>query len=97
MITSFVRTPHAVIFFLPLLNAILTSAGIAVCQLDICLSYYRSPGVSHPWGSWYLTFLIVSSIFRITIWNRNILVSLIAVGVWLGGLGLNMRSTYRTL
>ncbi len=36
--------------------------------------------------------LCLSSIFRIAIWNRNIIVSLIAVGFWLGGLALHIRS-----
>jgi len=39
--------------------------------------------------------LIVSIfIFRIAIWNRNMFVSLIAVGVWLGGLTLDIQRTF---
>jgi hypothetical protein len=35
----------------------------------------------------------VSFFFRIAIWNRNIVVSVIAVCLWAGGLGLNIWST----
>ena len=34
-------------------------------------------------------------IFRIAIWNRNTIVSLISAGVWSGGLTLQIRSTLR--
>ncbi|KAI0291214.1 hypothetical protein B0F90DRAFT_1778573 [Multifurca ochricompacta] len=45
-----------------------------------------------PYASWAFASLII--VLRvIAIWNRNIFVSLIAVGSWLGGLGLNLRST----
>src|SRR6266850_5729186 len=33
--------------------------------------------------------------FRIAIWNRNIVVSLIAIGAWLASVALNIRSTSR--
>ncbi|KAI0291213.1 hypothetical protein B0F90DRAFT_1778553 [Multifurca ochricompacta] len=43
-----------------------------------------------PYASWaFATLIIVLRV--IAIWNRNIFVSLIAVGSWLGGLGLNLR------
>jgi len=32
--------------------------------------------------------------FRITLWNRNIIVSLIAVGVWLGAVAMNIRRMF---
>ena len=32
--------------------------------------------------------------FRIAIWDRNIFVSLLALGLWLVGLSLNIHSTY---
>ncbi|KAI0299650.1 hypothetical protein B0F90DRAFT_598113 [Multifurca ochricompacta] len=42
-----------------------------------------------PYASWAFASLII--VLRvIAIWNRNIFVSLIAVGSWLGGLGLNL-------
>ena len=34
---------------------------------------------------------------RIAIWKRNIIVSVIAIGVWLGGLALNIRRTSHTV
>ena len=34
------------------------------------------------------------SLFRMAIWNRNIIVSLIAVGVWMGGLSIHLWSTF---
>lgn len=37
-----------------------------------------------------LSFLFL---FRIAIWNRNIVVSLISVGVWAGAVALHIRST----
>jgi len=44
-----------------------------------------------PYASWAFASLII--VLRvIAIWNRNILVSLISVGIWLGGLGLNIRN-----
>ncbi len=41
-----------------------------------------------------MTVLTLTSLFRIAIWNRNIIVSLVAVGVWLGALALNIRRTF---
>jgi hypothetical protein len=35
-----------------------------------------------------------SFIFRIAIWNRDVIVSLIAVGVWLCGVALNTWGTF---
>ena len=32
-------------------------------------------------------------LFRIAIWDHNVLISLISVGVWAGALALNIRST----
>ncbi len=37
--------------------------------------------------------LLILSFFRIAIWNRNIVVSLIVAIVWLGGVALNIRRT----
>jgi hypothetical protein len=36
-------------------------------------------------------------IFRIAIWNRNMVASLIAIGIWSGGLALNIRRTFSIL
>jgi len=40
---------------------------------------------------------LIISLFSIAIWNHNKIVSLIAVGAWLGGLALHIRSTSRIL
>jgi hypothetical protein len=37
--------------------------------------------------------LLILSFFRIAIWNRNLVVSLIVAIVWLGGVALNIRRT----
>jgi len=41
--------------------------------------------------------IIVSlfNLFRIAIWNRDVVMSLISVGIWLCALALNIRRTYR--
>jgi len=77
------------------LNENLTLPGLDLYLLGICLLHNRSPHASHPWNqprNNSSSSLCLSSIFRIAIWNRNIIVSLIAVGFWLGGLALHIRS-----
>jgi hypothetical protein len=75
-----------------------TSPDIESCLLGIRLPYHRSSRVSHP-GTLDRNFRIFSyvSCFRIAIWNRNVMVSLVSIGVWLCGLALHIRSTFRTL
>jgi hypothetical protein len=80
----------------------LTSSGIGFCLCGIRLTHHRSPRVSHPFDSvpqWLIVLTACDyyyySSFRIAIWNRNIVVSLIAVSAWLASVALNIRSTSR--
>ena len=93
-IAIFVRAPHSVTCFLPLLKAILTSAGAGIHHLGIRVPYYRSPHVSYPCHSSLLVILIMSFSFRIAIWDRKVLPSRIAVGLWLTGVALNIYCTF---
>ncbi len=74
-----------------------TNAGIGVCQLGIRISYHR---ITH--ASPFLVLqhsdpkVLNMARFRIAIWDRNIIVSSIALFTWLAGLGLNIRSAFRT-
>jgi hypothetical protein len=86
------------ITFVPPLSAMLTFIGIALCQLGICVSYHCSQSASHPRHSWHLTILIIYIYsFRIAVWDRNVFVSVLALGLWLVGLSLNIYSMFRIL
>ena len=86
------------ITFVPPLSVMLTFTGIALCQFGICVSYHCSPSASHPRDSWHLTILIIYLFpFRVAIWDRNVFVSLFALGLWLACLSLNIYSTSRIL
>jgi uncharacterized membrane protein len=81
------------------INEILISLGTALCFLGIRIVHHNSPHASYPLGSNLrpLMVLIESLFFSMAIWNRNIIVLLIAVGVWSGGFALHVRSTSRIL
>ena len=79
----------------------LFSSGIGLYLFGIRLTHHCSPHASHPFNpvSHWLTVLAVWDnchlSFRIAIWNRNILVSFIAVGTWLVSVALNIRRMSR--
>jgi hypothetical protein len=59
--------------------------------LFACKCSFGLAMVDGPHCASFLVFLV----FRIAIWNRNTIVSLISVGVWSGGLALQIRSARR--
>ena len=71
--------------------------GVRLCLLGIRLPHHYSPHASHSFGpdSSQLMVLVSDSIFRIAIWNRNVMVSLIAFVVLSSGIALNMRRMFR--
>ena len=77
----------------------LTSSGIGFCLCGIRLTHHCSPRASHPFESISQWLIVLTACdyyllsFRIAIWNRNIVVSSIAVGTWSVSVALNIRGT----
>jgi hypothetical protein len=80
----------------------LISLGTGLCLFGIRLTHHCSPHASHPFDSFSQWLILLAACdcyylsFRIAIWNRNIVVSFIAVGAWLASVALNIRGTSRT-
>ena len=81
----------------PLVERDLNPTGVWLCLLGMRLPHHYSPRASHSFlsVSHSLTVLIVTeSVFRIAIWNRGVIMSLIAFAVLSGGVALNIRRTF---
>ena len=77
-----------------LIDALLYPPDIANCQLGIRLSYHRITHAS-PFSVQQRPKVLNVARFRTAIWDRNVIVSSIALFTWLAGLAFNIRSAFR--
>jgi len=78
----------------------LVPSGIGLCLFGIRLTHHPPPRASYLFdvSRWLIVLTACDYFFlsfRIAIWNRNMVMSLIAVGAWLASVVLNIRSMSR--